>query len=307
MSDFTSGFWSLYVAGLTLLSILACALLLTGQSRRRTPGQQVETTGHEWDGDLAELNNPLPRWWMGLFWLTIFFSIAYLVVYPGLGSYQGSFGWSSQGQYKDEQAGADREYGPIFARLSKMPIDAIAKDPQGRAIGERLFLTYCSQCHGSDARGAKGFPNLTDNDWLYGGDPDTILATILDGRKGKMPALGAAIGGPESVTDVANYVLSLSGATHDAKRAEAGKAKFAVCAACHGPEGKGNPQIGAPNLTDKIWFYGGSLATISETIMNGRESAMPAHREFLGEDKSRVLAGYVYSLAPQKPPAPGAK
>ena len=307
MSDFTDGFWSLYVAGLTIVSIVACALLLTGQSRKHAPGKTVETTGHEWDGDLAEYNNPLPRWWMGLFWITIVFSVAYLALYPGLGTYQGIFHWSSEGQYKDEQAGADKEYGPIFARLSAMPIEAIAKDLQGRAIGERLFLTYCSQCHGSDARGGKGFPNLTDADWLYGGDPDTILATILDGRKGKMPALGAAIGGPEAVTDVTNYVLSLSGAAHDAKRAEAGKAKFAVCAACHGPEGKGNPQIGAPNLTDSIWLYGGSLRTITETITNGRESAMPAHREFLGEDKVRVLAGYVYSLSPQKPAATGTK
>ena len=307
MSDFTSGFWSLYVAGLTILSILGCALLLSAHSRKHVPGQSVETTGHEWDGDLAEYNNPLPRWWMGLFWITIVFSVAYLAFYPGLGTYEGAFQWSSQSQYKDEQASADKEYGPIFARLSAMPIDAIAKDLQGRAIGERLFLTYCSQCHGSDARGAKGYPNLTDADWLYGADPDTILATILDGRKGKMPALGAALGGPESVTDVANYVLSLSGAAHDAKRAEAGKTKFAVCAACHGPAGKGNQQLGAPNLADSIWLYGGSLKTITETITDGRESAMPPHREFLGEAKSRVLAGYVYSLSPQKAAATGTK
>jgi len=299
MSDFTNGFWSLYVAGLTVISILACAFLLMGQNRKRKPGEAVETTGHEWDGDLAELNNPLPRWWMGLFWVTILFSAAYLALYPGLGTFQGFFGWSSKGQYKDEQASADKEYGPVFARLAAMPIEDIAKDRQGLAIGERLFLNYCSQCHGSDARGAKGYPNLTDGDWLYGGDPQALLATILEGRKGKMPPLGAAVGGPEGVADLANYVLSLSGAAHEAKRAEAGKAKFAVCAACHGPEGKGNQQLGAPNLTDNIWLHGGSVKTISETITNGRDGNMPAHREFLGEDKARVLAGYVYSLSPK--------
>jgi cytochrome c oxidase cbb3-type subunit 3 len=301
MSDFTHGFWSLYVAGLTVISILACAWLLTAQSRKRPPGQAVETTGHEWDGDLSEYNNPLPRWWMYLFWITIFFSVAYLALYPGLGTYEGVLRWSSAGQYKEEQASADKEYGPIFARLAAMPIPDIAKDKQGLAIGERLFLNYCSQCHGSDARGARGYPNLADGDWLYGGEPDQLLATILDGRKGKMPALGAAVGGPEGVGDLANYVLSLSGSRHDAKRAEAGRAKFAVCAACHGPEGKGNIQVGAPNLTDKIWLHGGTLEAISETITNGRESTMPAHREFLGEDKARVLAGYVYSLSPHVP------
>ena len=297
MSDFTDGFWSLYVAGLTIVSIVGCALLLSAFSRRRQPGD-ASTTGHEWDGDLAEYNNPLPRWWMSLFWGTIAFSLAYLAFYPGLGSFEGIFRWSSQEQYRDEQAAADREFGPTFQRFASMSIPDIAKDPHAHAIGERLFLNYCSQCHGSDARGGKGFPNLADNDWLYGGDPDTILASILDGRKGTMPALGAALGGDEQVTNVANYVLSLSGAPHDAKRAEAGKPKFAMCAACHGADGKGNRQLGAPNLTDAVWLHGGSLKTITETITNGRQSAMPAHRDFLGEDKSRVLAGYVYSLSP---------
>jgi cytochrome c oxidase cbb3-type subunit III len=304
MSDFTSEFWSLYVGLLTVASIAACAWLLIGQQRRRrAPGEPVETTGHEWDGDLAEYNNPLPRWWMGLFWLTIVFSIAYLAFYPGLGTFQGWSGWSSQGQYREEQASADAQFGAIFQKYASMEVEAIAKDPQARAMGERLFLTYCSQCHGSDARGGKGYPNLTDSDWLYGGDGKTILASILDGRQGTMPALGAALGGPEAVNEVANYVLSLSGAAHDAARAVAGKPRFAVCAACHGPDGKGNPALGAPNLTDDIWLHGGSLKTISETITNGRRSSMPAHREFLGEDKSRVVAAYVYGISLRAPPA----
>ena len=301
MSDFVDGFWSLYIAGITIVSIIGCAVLLTMQHHKRVPGQAVGTTGHEWDEDLAEYNNALPKWWMWLFWITIVFSLVYLALYPGLGTFKGMLGWSSTGQYKAEQASADTQYGPIFAKYGAMEIPAIAKDPQGKAMGERLFLTYCAQCHGSDARGAKGYPNLADGDWLYGGEPATILASIMDGRNGLMPPMGAAVGGPEGVKEVANYVLSLSGAAHDAKLAEAGKAKFAACAACHGPEAKGNPQLGAPNLTDKIWLYGGSLATISETIDKGRANRMPAHKEFLGPERSRILAAYVWGLTGNQP------
>jgi cytochrome c oxidase cbb3-type subunit 3 len=297
MSDFVDGFWSLYVAGITLVSIVGCAVFLTMQHKKRIPGQAVGTTGHQWDEDLAEYNNPLPKWWMWLFWITIIFSLVYLALFPGLGAYAGALKWSSTGQYKAEQATADATYGPVFQKYAAMDIAAIAKDPKARVMGERMFLTYCSQCHGSDARGAKGYPNLTDGDWLYGGEPDTILATIMNGRNGVMPPMGAAVGGPEGVKELANYVLSLSGSTHDAKLAEAGKAKFAVCAACHGPEAKGNPQIGAPNLTDKTWLYGGSLATISETIEKGRTNLMPAHKDFLGPERSRILAGYVLGLS----------
>ena len=297
MSDFVDGFWSLYVAGITLVSIVACALLLTMQHKKRPAGQAVGTTGHEWDGDLAEYNNPLPKWWMWLFWITIVFGLLYLVLYPGLGTFKGVLGWSSTGQYKAEQATADATYGPVFQKYAAMEITAIAADPKARAMGERMFLTYCSQCHGSDARGAKGFPNLADNDWLWGGEPQTILTTILEGRNGMMPPMGAAVGGPAGVKEVANYVLSLSGATHDAKLAEAGKAKFAACAACHGPEAKGNPALGAPNLTDKTWLHGGSLAAISEQIDKGRSNLMPAHKDFLGPERSRIIAAYVWSLS----------
>ncbi|HEX4943668.1 MAG TPA: cytochrome-c oxidase, cbb3-type subunit III [Usitatibacteraceae bacterium] len=297
MSDFVDGFWSLYIAGITLVSIVACALLLTLQHKRRPAGQVVDTTGHQWDEDLAEFNNPLPKWWIWLFWITIVFSLLYLVLYPGLGSFKGVLGWSSTGQYKAEQASADATYGPVFQKYAAMDIEAIAKDPKARVMGERMFLTYCSQCHGSDARGAKGFPNLADNDWLWGGEPQTILTTIMEGRNGMMPPMGAAVGGPEGVREVANYVLSLSGATHDAKLAEAGKAKFAACAACHGPEAKGNPALGAPNLTDKTWLHGGSLAAISEQIDKGRTNVMPAHKDFLGPERSRILAAYVWSLS----------
>jgi cytochrome c oxidase cbb3-type subunit III len=297
MSDFVDGFWSLYIAGITLVSVIGCAVFLTMQHKKRIPGQAVGTTGHQWDEDLAEYNNPLPKWWMWLFWITIVFALLYVVLYPGMGTFKGVLGWSSTGQYKAEQASAEAQYGPVFQKYASMPIEAIAADPKAKAMGERMFLTYCSQCHGSDARGAKGFPNLTDNDWLYGGEPQTILTTIMDGRNGIMPPMGAAVGGPEGVKEVANYVLSLSGAVHDARLAEAGKAKFAACAACHGPEAKGNPALGAPNLTDKIWLHGGSLAAISEQIDKGRNNLMPAHKEFLGPERSRIIAAYVWGLS----------
>jgi cytochrome c oxidase cbb3-type subunit 3 len=296
MSDFVDGFWSLYVAGLTLVSIIGCAVFLTSQHKKRIAGETVGTTGHQWDEDLAEYNNPLPKWWMWLFWITIVFALVYLALYPGLGAFKGVLGWSSTGQYKAEQAGAEAQFGPIFNKYATMEIEAIARDPKARVMGERMFLTYCSQCHGSDARGAKGYPNLADNDWLWGGEPQTILTTILEGRTGMMPPMGAAVGGPEGIKEVANFVLSLSGSAHDAKLAEAGKAKFAICAACHGPEGKGNTQLGAPNLTDKIWLHGGSLAAITEQIDKGRTNIMPAHKDFLGPERSRILAAYVWGL-----------
>ncbi|MFN7085711.1 MAG: cytochrome-c oxidase, cbb3-type subunit III [Burkholderiales bacterium] len=307
MSDFTSEAWSIYIALITLISIVACAVLLKALSTRRVaPGEQVDTTGHTWDEDLTEWNNPLPRWWMWLFYITIVFGLLYLVLYPGLGGYPGYLGWSSQKQYQDEQARAAAVYNPIFDKFLKQDLKAVAADPEAREMGQRLFLTYCAQCHGSDAAGSRGFPNLRDNDWLYGGDPETIKASIANGRNGVMPALGAAVGGDEGAKDLAHYVLSLSGRTHDSLRAFRGKAKFAtICAACHGADGKGNPALGAPNLTDNIWLYSGSENTIIETIMKGRRgdaaatgaSAMPAHKDFLDAGKIHVLAAYVWGLS----------
>jgi len=235
-------------------------------------------------------------WWIWLFWITIAFSLVYLWLYPGLGSWKGSSGWSSSGQYQDEVKVAQAKYGPLYARLAAMDIPSLSENAEGRLVGQRLFLNYCSQCHASDGRGAKGFPNLTDNDWLYGGDPETIQATILGGRNGVMPPLGAALG-PAGVKDMANYVRSLSGLSHDAKAAERAKPSFAICAACHGPEAKGNPALGAPNLTDGVWLYGSSEETIMETISKGRTNAMPAHKDLLGEQRVHILAAYVYGLS----------
>jgi cytochrome c oxidase cbb3-type subunit 3 len=300
MADFTSNFWSLYVAVLAILGIAGCAILLFAQSKVQieVPADgNAETTGHSWDEGLSELNNPMPRWWMWMFYLTIFFAAGYLILYPGLGSYAGKLGWRSVGQYEQELKKADDEFGPIFAKYQSQDLKTVAADPQAHAVGERLFLTYCAQCHGSDARGNKGFPNLTDNDWLHGGDPETIKTTIMNGRHGVMPPMGAAIGGEKDVENVAHYVLSLSDSAHDPIKAAFGKEKFGACAACHGADGKGNQAIGSANLTDKIWLYGGSAETIMETIRKGRDNTMPAFKDFLGEAKVHVLAAYVWSLS----------
>ena len=299
MSDFVHEAWSIYIAVITVVSIIACAVLLKSLSTRRVvKGEQVGTTGHKWDEDLEEWNNPLPRWWIWLFYITIVFSLIYLVLYPGLGSYKGYYGWSSTGQYQEEQKRAAATFGPVFERYMKQDIQTVAADPAAREIGQRLFLNYCAQCHGSDAGGSRGFPSLRYNIWLYGGEPENIRASIAEGRRGTMPPMGAAIGGDESVRDVAQYVLKISGRTHDSIRAFRGEAKFkTVCAACHGPEGKGNPQIGAPNLTDEVWLHGGSEQFIIETITKGRSSMMPTHKDFLDEGKIHLLTAYVYGLS----------
>lgn len=297
MSDFTSHFWGWYVGIITVVSVIACAWLLKAMSTRRKPSDKVETTGHIWDEDLREWNNPLPNWWRGLFYITIAFGLGYLALYPGLGSFTGMLDWSSSAAYGSERDAAEKQSAPLYAKYLKQDLQAVAADPQARGMGQRLFLNYCSQCHGSDAAGSKGFPNLTDDDWLYGGAPETIKASIANGRNGVMPPFGTVLG-PDGVKNVANYVRSLSGLTHDAAKAASGKETFTtICAACHGADGKGNQAIGAPNLTDKIWLHGGTEAAIIETVTNGRASHMPAHGEVLGDGKVQVLAAYVWSLS----------
>lgn len=299
MADFVSDFWSYYVAILVLASVAGCAVLLWIMTTRKlAPGEQVDTTGHLWDEDLSEWNNPLPNWWRWLFYLTIVFALAYLLVYPGLGAFQGKFGWSSKGEYADEVKSAEQKYGPLYDKFLQQDLKAVAANPEAKEMGQRLFLNYCSQCHGSDAQGGRGFPNLRDGDWLYGREPEAIKASILNGRNGIMPAQGEALG-EQGVKEVVHYVLSLSGRPHDAQAAAAAKEKFTtICAACHGPDGKGNPAIGAPNLTDKVWLYGGSEKDIAETVTKGRAGVMPAWKDFLGDAKVHLLAAYVYGLSP---------
>lgn len=305
MADFVSGFWNGYVMVLVALSIGFCVfILLTNMGKGAKKGEKVELHGHVWDETLAEYNNPLPQWWMYLFWITVIFSIVYLVLYPGFGNYQGVLNWSSkddrpgvESQYSAEMAKADAKYSPIFKKYAEMDLKAVAADPEARAMGQRLFLTYCAQCHGSDARGAKGFPNLTDNDWLYGGAPETIKTTILGGRMGVMTPFGSILGA-DGVEDTANYVRSLSGLAHDSLRAQRGQELFQTnCVACHGPDGKGMQAIGSANLTDGTWLYGSSKATIIETITHGRQNKMPSFEAFLGNDKVHLLAAYVYGLS----------
>jgi cytochrome c oxidase cbb3-type subunit 3 len=303
MADFTNDFWNIYITVLTLLGIFGCGLLLWSQSKVKMSVESTgptETTGHVWDDDLTELNTPMPRWWMWLFYITIVFGLAYLALYPGLGNFAGKLGWKSSGAYQEELKKADAEYGPLFAKYLQQDLKVVAADPQAHAIGERLFLTYCAQCHGSDAHGNKGFPNLTDKDWLFGGEPATIETTILQGRNGQMPSMAAAVGTDKDVENVAQYVLSLSGSTSDPIKAVLGKSKFGVCAACHGADAHGNQLLGSPNLTDKIWLFGGSAETIMESIRKGRTSAMPPFKDFLGEAKVHVLAAYVWSLSNEK-------
>ena len=302
MADFTSGFWSIFITVLSVLGIVGCGVLLHSQSKHKilpgeTPGGPVGTTGHVWDEDLSELNTPMPRWWMWLFYITIVFSLVYVYLYPGLGSYVGSLGWKSTGQYDEEIKQANADYGPLFAQFQQQDLKAVAANPQAHAIGERLFLTYCAQCHGSDAHGNKGIPNLTDSDWLHGGTPEIIKLTILNGRHGQMPPMAAAVGTDQDVENVAHYVLSLSGSASDPVKAGLGKAKFGACQACHGVDAKGTQAMGAPNLTDKIWLHGSSVATIAETVNKGRNNVMPAFSDFLGDAKVHILAAYVWSLS----------
>lgn len=297
MADFVSGFWNAYVMGLVGLSLLFCLFVLMSNNKREVG--PVELHGHVWDENLAEYNNPLPRWWLYLFWLTLIFAVVYLILYPGFGNTKGLLGWGSVAQYELEKKKADERYAPIFAKYQGMDVAAVAADPEARGMGQRLFLTYCAQCHGSDARGATGFPNLTDKAWHWGGDADTIKATITNGRMGVMPPFGPALG-TDGVKDVAHYVRSLSGLAHDALRAERGAQQFQQnCVACHGAEAKGTPVMGAPDLTDSAWLYGSSEATIGETITNGRTNRMPGFGEFLGEAKVHLLAAYVYGLSNQ--------
>lgn len=300
--DFNNVGISWYIGGVTLVAIVACALLLSIVGRKRQivvskSAAAGNTTGHVWDEDLIELNNPLPRWWVGLFYITIVFGLLYLALYPGLGAYKGVFNWTQADQHAQQAAELDAQSAPVYAQFAGKDAAALAKEPKAMAVGERLFLNNCAQCHGSDGRGAKGYPNLTDDDWLHGGTPEAIKTTISAGRQGMMPVLTQAIGSEADIENLVNYVAALSGSGGDPAKAALGKDKFGVCAACHGPDGKGNQAVGAPNLTDKTWLYGGGLVSISETVRKGRTGVMPAHKGRLTDPQIEVLTAYVWSLS----------
>lgn len=298
MADFNSEFWHWYISILTVISILACVWLIRWMTAGVKKTDDVESTGHVWDGDLTELNNPLPRWWLGLFYITLAFGGFYLLLYPGLGNFSGFLNWTSKGQYEQEVTIMEAEVGPLFARYQETPILDLIKDKDALKVGERLYINYCSTCHGSDARGARGYPNLRDGNWLWGGDPQNIKTSIMNGRQAVMPSWEAALGGERGVDEVTQYLLSLSGRATIAELSEKGKEKYNMfCVACHGPTGTGNPAMGAPNLTDDTWLYGGSITRIAQSIAKGRNGKMPAHGEFLGEAKVHLLAAYVYGLS----------
>ena len=318
-----STFWSIWVSAITIGTLIGCAVLLRWCFHDKTGVESGKDMGHEYDG-IRELNNPLPKWWTYLFISTIVFAAVYLALYPGLGNFKGVLGWTSSDQtvrsveesrssiaasqankqldeYAKELDDANTYFGEAFKKLAHnddglRSIPEIASDSEAIKVGQRLFLQNCSQCHGSDARGQKGFPNLTDDAWLYGGEPQAIKTTIMNGRIGQMPAWKDALG-EQGVKEVVSYTLSLSGRSVNAREAEAGKARFVVCAACHGTDGKGNPAVGAPDLTDRDWLFGDSRAEVTETVMNGRSGVMPAWKDILGEDKVQLVSAYVWSLS----------
>lgn len=298
--------WSLYVIAIVALNIVGSMWLLFYTSGKR-PGEDVkgETTGHVWDGDLVELNNPMPRWWLLLFVFTTVFAVGYLVLYPGAGSFAGTLGWTQVAQYDAEVQRVRAQEAELFAAFAGMDVDALAKEPQALATGGRIFANSCSTCHGSDGRGAAGFPNLTDGEWLYGGDGATLELTITHGRNGMMPPMAAALG-EQGVAEVAAFAWTLNGRAAEpalAALAARGAERFAtVCAACHGPEGKGNPALGAPDLADKVWLHGAAETAIIETIVRGRTNQMPPHKDFLTPAKIHLLTGYVYGLGGGVPP-----
>lgn len=287
---------SLYIMALVALNIFGCWWLLVKTKNLKTDEDANGKVNHSYDG-IEEYNKPLPRWWLYLFYITIFFSIGYLVLYPGFGHLPGTLGWSQAKQHADEVKVAEAQVAPLYDGFLAKSLTDLSRDPAALAVGGRLFGNNCATCHGADAKGAPGFPNLTDHDWIYGGEPDTIKQTILGGRQGMMPAFGGTLDEPTQLA-VRHYVLSLSGREHDNQLAMQGKSTFeTVCAACHGVEGKGNPMLGALNLTDDVWLYGGTHGAIADTIKNGRNGVMPAHADLLGEARVHVLAAYVLSLS----------
>ena len=297
-----TSFWNWYVVVLTSGTILAITWLIFATRKCQRSDTTDQTVGHVYDG-IEEYDNPLPRWWFMLFVGTILFAVGYLVLYPGMGNWKGILpgydgGWTSTKQYDREIVKADEKYGPIFAKYAAMSIEDVAKDEDALKMGGRLFASHCSVCHGSDAKGAHGFPNLTDNDWIWGGEPETIKTSILNGRIAAMPGWEAALGN-EGVKNVTGYVRSLSGLKNpEGLDLEAGQQSYnTMCVACHGPEAKGNPLMGSPNLSDRIWLYGSSFAQVQQTIRYGRNGQMPAQADFLGNDKVHLLAAYVYSLS----------
>jgi len=294
-------FWHWFVAAGTILFVIWCIWLISWSAKQGPKDVSDEDlVGHKWDGDLEEWNNPAPRWWLYLYFITIAWGIGYLVAFPGLGTYKGMLGWSQAGQYEQEMQDAAARYEPIYASLAAKDFGDLANDPDALKLGRSLYASYCTTCHGSDARGATGYPNLTDGDWLWGNSEQALVTTITNGRMAAMPVLAPALGGEEGIRNMVSYVRSLSGLVEpDADAMSAQPMFLAICSGCHGPDGTGNQAVGAPNLTDDTWLYGSSEETVYTTITQGRNGVMPAHGDLLGADRTKILAAYVFSLSQQ--------
>ncbi len=294
-----SSFWSAWITIITLGTIIGCSVGLYLTLKSQPLDKKPDTSmGHAYDG-IEEYDNPLPKWWVMMFIGLIIFSVGYLIAYPGLGNYKGYFGWTSHGAWEQEVKAYEEKTAPMFAAFAKESIEKLSKDPAAMKVGQSIFANNCAVCHGSTAKGGIGFPNLTDKDWLYGGSPDKIVATITNGRHANMPAKGLKPDmSAENVSELANYLLSFSGRAKDKVAAEKGKALFQVaCAACHGTDAKGNQALGSANLTDNVWLYGSTYKNIVQTITHGRAGVMPAWKDTLGKDRIHVVAAYVYSLS----------
>jgi cytochrome c oxidase cbb3-type subunit 3 len=283
-------FWSVWIIVLTLGTLVGLFWLLFGNRTR--PDTEEKTTGHIYDG-IEEYDNPLPAWWFHMFVLSMVFGIGYLVLFPGLGSFKGILNWTQESQWQQENEKINARFDSVLRQYASTPIEILAKDEKARRSGQRLFSSYCATCHGADAGGNTGFPNLRDNDWLWGGTPEKIKETLILGRQAAMPAWKGILN-DKQLNDVALWLTS-------ADKPEAGAQVFATyCTACHGADAHGNPALGAPNLTDNIWLYGGSMGEIKTTLSSGRNGQMPAHAHILSPEKIHVLTAYIYGLRTQQ-------
>ena len=301
-----SDFWGAWVLLLTLacLALIIFVLFSTWKIQRKESTE--ETVGHEFDG-ITEYDNPMPMWWIGLFLATLIFSAVYLVLYPGIwpSQFGGILNWTSTGELKADQEKHARQFQPLFSQYAAKSIEELQGNPKALAMGKRIFLNNCALCHGSDAGGTFGFPNLTDKDALWGNTAHDIETTVLEGRNGQMMAWGPVLG-EKGVRDVASYVRSLSGLKVKASEAElaAGQKTFdTTCSVCHGQDAKGNKLFGAPNLTDNTWLYGSNQTQVEYTIRKGRNGVMPAWKAILGKEKVHLVSAYVYSLSHEDKPS----
>lgn len=292
-------FWHWFVAIGTIVFVIWCVWIISWSAKQGPQNASDEDlVGHRWDGDLEEWNNPAPRWWLYLYFITIAWGVGYMIAYPGIGAFEGVLGWSQHGQYEEEMAAAAERYEPIYERFAAMSFEERIANPEAMQLGRSLYASYCTTCHGSDARGAPGYPNLTDDEWIWGDSEAQIVHTLKLGRSAIMPQLGAAMGGDAGIDNMVRYVRSLSGLEEADAAAEAMQPMFvALCSACHMPDGSGNPMLGAPSLVDDVWLYGSSADDVRHTIVQGRNGVMPAHGELLGDNRTKILAAYVKSLS----------